>query len=459
MLIGLGGADTLNGGIGADAMIGGAGNDTYFVDNAGDTVAESLNDGIDRIVTSINLSLSVAGRFDVENLTLSGGAVTGVGNGLGNQIVGNNVANTISGLGGDDTLFGLGGNDNMFGGIGNDVLNGGVGADTMRGELGSDTYFVDNGGDVVIDFGAGIDRIVSSISTSLSLAGRLTVENLTLAGTAVVGIGNGLGNQIVGDNVANTLSGLGGDNSLFGLGGNDNMFGGTGNDLLNGGVGADTMRGELGNDTYVVDNVGDVVIDFGAGIDRIVSSISTSLSPAGRLTVENLTLTGTAVAGFGNALNNVIIGDNVNNNLVGLGGNDRLIGGVGADTLQGGVGNDFHHGGVGVDTIITGAGSDTILFDAPLGIANADRVLDFAPAFDTMLLENAVFTGLTQGAFLPAGDFVIGAGAGDATDRIIYNSVNGNLFFDSDGTGAAAQVLFANLATGLALTNNDFFVV
>ena len=54
------------------------------------------------------------------------------------------------------------------------------------------------------------------------------------------------------------------------------------------------------------------------------------------------------------------------------------------------------NGGVGVDTIITGTGFDTILFNAPLGLANFDRVLDFAPAFDTMLLENAVFTGLTQ---------------------------------------------------------------
>ena len=35
----------------------------------------------------------------------------------------------------------------------------------------------------------------------------------------------------------------------------------------------------------------------------------------------------------------------------------------------------------------------------------------------------------------------------------------GNLFFDQDGTGATAQVLFADLAGGLALTNNDFFVV
>ena len=36
------GADTLDGGLGADAMTGGAGNDTYVVDNAGDTVVESL---------------------------------------------------------------------------------------------------------------------------------------------------------------------------------------------------------------------------------------------------------------------------------------------------------------------------------------------------------------------------------------------------------------------------------
>ena len=110
------------------------------------------------------------------------------------------------------------------------------------------------------------------------------------------------------------------------------------------------------------------------------------------------------------------------------------MGGIGADTLQGGIGNDRHHAGVGVDTIVTGTGFDTILFDAPLGIANFDRVLDFAPAFDTMLLQNAVFTGLAQGAFLPAGDFVIGAVAADASDRIIYNSVAGNLFFDQDGT-------------------------
>ena len=181
---------------------------------------------------------------------------------------------------------------------------------------------------------------------------------------------------------------------------------------------------------------------------------------AGRLTVENLTLTGAARRRHRQRARQRDRRRHPDNNLVGLGGNDRLFGGVGADTLQGGIGNDFHNGGAGVDTIMTGTGFDTILFNAPLGLANFDRVLDFAPAFDTMQLENAVFTGLTQGAFLPAADFVIGAAAADATDRIIYNSATGNLFFDADGTGAAAQVLFARPRQRACTDqHDDFFVV
>jgi serralysin len=375
------------------------------------------------------------------------------GNFLPNILIGTNLPDTISGFAGNDTLIGLGGADTLIGG---------TGADVMIGGQGNDTYFVDNAGDVVAEaFNEGIDRVVSSISLSLSAPGRFDVENLSLTGGAFFGIGNGLNNQIIGTNLANNLNGLGGNDSLFGLGGNDFLFGGTGNDLLNGGLGVDNMNGGTGNDIYVVDNGVDVVTEFaGSGIDTIISSVfTTSLNFGGRLNVENLTLTGGAVVGIGNALNNQIVGDNLNNNLIGLNGNDRLFGGIGADTLQGGANSDFLNGGAGVDQILTGTGFDTILFNAPLGIANFDRVIDFAPAFDTMQLENAVFTGLVQGALLPAGDFVIGAAATDATDRIIYNSVNGNLFFDQDGTGAIGQVLFADLASGLALTNNDFFVV
>jgi serralysin len=359
----------------------------------------------------------------------------------------------------------------MLGGTGNDLLNGGIGADDMRGEAGNDTYVVDNVGDAVTELaGAGIDTIQSSLTLSLNVAARANVENLTLTGANPInGFGNALNNVITGNNANNTLSGLGGNDSLFGLGGNDFMFGGTGNDLLNGGTGADNMRGEAGNDTYVVDNVGDVVTELaGAGIDTIQSSISLSLNAAGRVNVENLTLTGAnPINGFGNALNNVIVGNNANNtlsgsggndSLFGLGGNDSLFGGIGNDVLNGGSGNDVHVGGLGADTIVTGSGFDTVLFNTALGAGNVDWITDFAPVFDTIRLENAEFTALAAGA-LPAAAFRIGAAALDGSDRIIYNSVTGALNYDPDGVGGIGQVQFATLSAGLAMTAADFFVV
>ena len=60
---------------------------------------------------------------------------------------------------------------------------------------------------------------------------------------------------------------------------------------------------------------------------------------------------------------------------------------------------------------------------------------------------------------LSADAFHIGATAADAEDRIVYNSATGQLFFDSNGNAAGGSTLFANLTTGLALTNTDFHIV
>ena len=52
-----------------------------------------------------------------------------------------------------------------------------------------------------------------------------------------------------------------GDDYLNGGSGNDILEGGTDNDTLDGGTGTDTMSGAAGNDTYIVDDVGDVVLE------------------------------------------------------------------------------------------------------------------------------------------------------------------------------------------------------
>jgi Ca2+-binding RTX toxin-like protein len=49
--------------------------------------------------------------------------------------------------------------------------------------------------------------------------------------------------------------------------------------------------------------------------------------------------------------------------------------------------------------------------------------------------------------------------AGDADDRIVYNTTTGTLYYDPDGTGAAAATAFAVLSTQPTLTAGDFLIV
>ena len=58
--------------------------------------------------------------------------------------------------------------------------------------------------------------------------------------------------------------------------------------------------------------------------------------------MENLILTGAALTGTGNTLDNVIEGNDLNNTLTGLGGADYLNCGAGADSMVGG-GMHFSH--------------------------------------------------------------------------------------------------------------------
>ncbi len=136
-----------------------------------------------------------------------------------------------------------------------------------------------------------------------------------------------------------------------------------------------------------------------------------------------------------------------------------LNGGGGNDTLSGLAGNDTLNGGTGNDVLTGGAGNDTFIFNSAPGAANVDSISDFSVVHDSIHLDDAVFVGLATGT-LAANAFAANATGFAATpsDRIIYETDTGALFFDSDGVGGAARVQFATLTPGLALTSSDFFV-
>jgi trimeric autotransporter adhesin len=175
--------------------------------------------------------------------------------------------------------------------------------------------------------------------------------------------GNNRRNRLRGTRKRDLIFGLAGNDILFGLVGADVLDGGRGNDVLDGGRGRDRLLGGLGNDIYVVDTIGDRVVErVGQGTDTVRSSISWVLTN----NLENLELTGgAALNGTGNELNNVITGNDANNTLLGGGGNDGLFGRGGDDLLD---------GGAGADTLLGGAGNDTYLVDNPVDLVNEKAV-------------------------------------------------------------------------------------
>jgi Ca2+-binding RTX toxin-like protein len=397
-LTGNSGNDVLDGGGGIDLLDGGLGNDLFVIDNASDIVTERDGEGTDTLQSLLQTTTLAA---FVENLTLLTGAKDGIGNGLNNGIVGNSEANILDGSAGNDTVSG---------GAGNDTIIGGVGADRMGGGQGEDLYYVNSSSDAVLEAsGQGSDTVITSADFVLGNY----LENLTLAAGAgaINGIGNSQANQISGNEAANRLAGGAG---------NDTLSGGNGTDTLDGGAGNDSMTGGTGDDVYVVNAIGDVVVESGGGgADTIQSAINYKLG----VEVENLTLVGSgAINGTGNDGDNLIVGNGAAN---------RLDGGEGDDVLRGGGGNDILTGGLGSDTFVRALNSD-----------GRDTITDFSLG--------------PGGDKLDIGDVLAGYDLGDNAAEFVQLTVsNGDTIVRIDANGSAGGAQFADgfILVGVAVTD------
>jgi Ca2+-binding RTX toxin-like protein len=289
---------------------------------------------------------------------------------------------------------------------------------------------VDEVGDIVSETGgSGIDIVTASVDFSLADTMRVkgSVENLTLLGSAGTAIGNALKNILVGT---------------------------AGENILNGLAGADTMRGGGGNDTYVVDNASDFIDEAeGTGVDTVLSSVAFNLADASRVLggVENLTLTGkAAIAGTGNGLANVIMGNEGGNVLAGLGGADTLVGGGGRDFASYAASDAAVSVSLTTGAVAGGHASGDVLGE----IENVT-----GSAFDDVLEGDGGANVLVGGANGPGGDTVTYANAsagvvvalskttaqntlGTGTDKLSgFENLTGSGFDDALTGSAGANIL------------------
>ena len=299
------GTDLLDGGAGDDTMIGGRGNDIYRVDQANDSVREGAAEGeIDQVRASVDYALAAGVHVEILS-TADDQGIAAI------ALAGNELDNRIRGNAGDNILYGLGGSD------------------TLAGLRGQDMFVIDDRRDIILERAGEGTQDQAFTSVSYVLGDGAEVEILATdnhAGTEALNLtGNAFANILYGNDGANRLDG-GGD--------------------------ADSMVGGRGHDVFIVENAGDGAFEFASGgHDRVESSVGFRLGAH----IETLVLTGDgAIDGTGNALANVIVGND---------GANHLNGGRGADTLRGGGGDDSYVVDRSTDRIVesAGGGVDTLL--------------------------------------------------------------------------------------------------
>lgn len=199
----------------------------------------------------------------------------------------------------------------------------------------------------------------------------------------------------------------------------------------------------------------------GATADAILDLRAAPLTgrDAGGYVSRVMGVVGGVTIAHGAVLENATGGDG-NDRIIGNAAANLLRGGAGADRLTGGVGDDTLVGGTGADVLKGGAGRDDFVLDRrPDARADTDRIADFTPGEDRLVLDHLAFAGCGPAGALLAGALAIGRRATEADDRLLYDPATGLLRWDADGARGEAATVIADIGASLALDAGDVWIV
>ncbi len=485
---GAGGSDVLDGGAGNDTLNGGSAND-YLIGMAGN---DTLNG-------------------DAGNDLLEGGA----GNDTLNGGVGDD---TLKGGAGDDTLEGGDGNDILDGGEGNNTLNGGAGDDTLSARTGTNTFNGGDGNDSV-SYAFATSGVTVSLAVTAAQATGVSTDTLS----SIENLQGGSGNDTLSGNAGNNeIIGGAGDDLLLGGGGSDVLVGGAGvdtvsfkgvgtgvtlnlsnvgtqttgavtlqvlqveniigsdasdtltgdanNNIIDGGAGRDTLTGGAGRDTFVMTG------DFSQVVTVKPKDVSTVTLQKMVLPTQDLLVGGTYsisldIGSYGFYFDDgnrffpkvTFSGSSADGTL------DSIVTSLRADSdyasasanLTISAGTDANAGKLVISFNTTGSVSATAKMS--IDTLSTDTVTDFTSGTDQIQLDGSAFLGLSVDAnhHLLASQLELGSTASSASTRVLYDSSNGVLRYDRDGSGSSytAQI-FAILSNKPAtITSADFTII
>ncbi|ACS78859.1 FecR domain-containing protein [Maridesulfovibrio salexigens] len=427
----------------------------------------------------------------------------------------------IDGKEGNDTLKGGDGNDIIYGNIGDDLIEGGSGADTLDGGDGQDIFryseaeglsgeelqsfssaddtldfsgenfsetaifaaieandytgtnvtmgttpvFVfDAGGKLWYDSNgvdAGGHTLITKVSGDAVVASDLTVDGAAIEEAVQWETGAESGETWVGTSKTDYYNGAGGDDSISGKQGVDTLFGGLGDDIIDGGNGADSIDGGGGNDTIYGGQNADY-IDGGADNDLIYGGQNgdTMIGGEGNDTVSyeggsavQVNLADGTVSGGSNTDTLVSI-----ENVIGTDNNDALNGCDAPNSLSGGAGDDTLFGSGDADYLSGGTGDD--VFSYTSSAEGRDTIADFVSADDSFYFSsefnsNYTFINVTPGEGVP---YDGQTGPADGTAYFVFDSDNGQLWYDPDGSAASSDHALIATVFGDSVVESDISV-